>query len=159
MWHVGLVTLALTPVLVAAGAASAADWSVRSVARADAPGVRCRLESSRQTLPDGYQNTTAYIVVAAKSVTVITAAPLDASFKDIGLAVDQGEFIPMDGLDGDKTVLFDSNYDRLVGQFKAGLKARVQVRFWPTWPATRAQSTTFSLIGFTNAYDQLPECR
>jgi hypothetical protein len=35
----------------------------------------------------------------------------------------------------------------------------VRLRFWPTWPATGTHSATFSLIGFTRAYEQLAGCR
>ena len=159
MSHVAIVLLALALSLTGTGVARAADWTVKTVARADGPGVRCVLESSRQSLPDGYQKTTAYISVAPRSVTVTSVSVLDGGFKDIGLVVDQGEFIPMDRLEGDKTAVFDSHYDRVVEQFKAGLLARVQLRFWPTWPATGAHSATVSLIGFTKAYDQLTGCR
>jgi hypothetical protein len=159
MSHVAIVLLVLALSLTGTGVARAADWTVKTVARADGPGVRCVLESSRQSLPDGYQKTTAYISVAPRSVTVISVSALDGGFKDIGLVVDQGELIPMDRLEGDKTAVFDSQYDRVVEQFKVGLQARVQLRFWPTWPATGAHSTTFSLIGFTKAYDQLSGCR
>jgi hypothetical protein len=159
MSHVAIVLLALALSLTGTGVARAADWTVKTVARADGPGVRCVLESSRQSLPDGYQKTTAYISIAPRSVTVTSVSVLDGGFKDIGLVVDQREFIPMDRLEGDKTAVFDSQYDRVVEQFKVGLQARVQLRFWPTWPATGAHSTTFSLIGFTKAYDQLSGCR
>jgi hypothetical protein len=159
MSHVAIVLLALALSLTGPGIARAADWTVKSLARPDAAGVRCMLESSRQSLPDGYQKTTAYISVASRSVTVTSVSVLDGGFKDIGLVVDQGELIPMDRLEGDKTAVFESQYDRVVQQFKAGLQARVQLRFWPTWPATGAHSTTFSLIGFTKAYDQLSGCR
>lgn len=159
MSHVVIVLLALALSLTGTGVARAADWTVKTVARADGPGVRCVLESSSQSLPDGYQKTTAYISVAPRSVTVTSVSVLDGGFKDIGLVVDQGQLIPMDRLEGDKTAVFDSQYDRVVEQFKVGLQARVQLRFWPTWPATGAHSTTFSLIGFTKAYDQLTGCR
>ena len=65
----------------------------------------------------------------------------------------------MDQLKGEKTALFDSKYDRVVAEFKAGLEVRVQLRFWPTWPATGTHSATFSLIGFTHAYEQLAGCQ
>jgi hypothetical protein len=159
MSRVAIVLLVLALSLTGTGVARAADWTVKTVARADGPGVRCVLESSRQSLPDGYQKTTAYIAVASRSVTVTSVSALDGGFKDIGLVVDQREFIPMDRLEGDKTAVFDSQYDRVVEQFKVGLQARVQLRFWPTWPATGAHSTMFSLIGFTKAYDQLSGCR
>ena len=159
MSHVALGLFALVLFLTGTGVARAADWTVKTVARSDGPGVRCLLESTRRSVPDGYQTTTAYISMAPRSVTVTSTSPLDAGFKDIGLVVDQGEFIAMDRLEGDKTAVFDSHYDRLVEQFKAGMQARVQLRFWPTWPATGTHSTMFSLIGFTKAYDQLSGCR
>jgi hypothetical protein len=159
MSHVAIVLLALALSLTGTGVARAADWTVKTVARADVPGVRCVLESSRQSLPDGYQKTTAYISIAPRSVTVTSVSVLDGGFKDIGLVVDQDELIVMDRLEGDRTAVFDSHYDRVVERFKAGLQARVQLRFWPTWPATGVHSTTFSLIGFTKAYDQLSGCR
>lgn len=159
MSHVAIVLSVLALSLTGMGVARAADWTVKTVARADGPGVRCVLESSRRSLPDGYQTTTAYISVAPRSVTVTSVSPLDGSFKDIGVVVDQEELMAMDRLEGDKTAVFDSHYDRVVERFKAGLQARVQLRFWPTWPATGVHSTTFSLIGFTKAYDQLSGCR
>ena len=159
MSHVAIAFLALALSLTGTGAALAADWTVKTVARADGPGVRCVLESDRRSLPDGYQKTTAYISVAPRSVTVTSVSVLDGGFKDIGLVVDQGELIAMDRLEGDRTAVFDSHYDRVVEQFKVGLQARVQLRFWPTWPATGTHSTTFSLIGFTKAYDQLSGCQ
>jgi hypothetical protein len=89
----------------------------------------------------------------------VSGAPLDAGNGDIGLAVDREGFVKMDRLEGTKIALFDSKYDALVAQFKAGTQVRVQLRFWPTWPATGAHSTTLSLIGFTKGYGQLSECR
>jgi hypothetical protein len=148
-----LVSLALA--LAPVAPATATDWTVKP---GEAAG-RCSLESSRQPMPDGYQQTTVYVSVTPKSVAVVSAAPLDGSASDIGLAVDGEGFIRMDRLEGDKTVLFDSKYDGVVAQFKAGAQVRLQLRFWPTWPATGAHSTTVSLIGFTKAYTQLSGCR
>jgi hypothetical protein len=150
-------------VLVLAGSAprpaTAAEWTVRSLPRTDGQsGVRCVLESSRQALSDGYQTTTAWITVDSRSVAVSSVSNLDGSFGDVGLVVDQQEMVPMDRLGGDKTALFDSHHARIVEQFKAGIRVRVQLRFWPTWPATGPHSVTFSLIGFTRAYGELSGC-
>ena len=60
----------------------------------------------------------------------------DAGFNDIGVAVDEEPLIPMDRLADPRTAVFESRYATLVEQFKRGLKARVVLRFWPTWPAT-----------------------
>ena len=67
--------------------------------------------------------------------------------------------MPMDRLVGTKTALFDTKHGRLVELFKAGARLRVQLRFWPEWPATGTHSATFSLIGFTKAYGELAGCR
>jgi hypothetical protein len=140
-------------------AAAAEEWSVKTVPRTDGPGNRCVMESTRQSLPDGYQDTTAYVTVDGRSVAVTSGSNLDGSMSDIGLAVDEEPLVPMDRLDGKKTVRFDSRYGRLIELFKAGTRLRVQLRFWPEWPATGTHSATFSLIGFTKAYGELAGCR
>jgi hypothetical protein len=142
-----------------AGPAAAEDWAVRSVARTDGPGTRCVVQSTRQSLPDGYQTTTALVTVDARSVAVTSGSNLDASFADIGLVVDQDPLVPPDRLVGKKTALFDTKHGHLVERFKAGARLRVQLRFWPEWPATGTHSANFSLIGFTKAYGELAGCR
>jgi hypothetical protein len=110
-------------------------------------------------MPDGYQQTTVYFSITPRSVALISAAPLDGGAGDIGLAVDREPFVRMDRLDGDKIALFDSKHERVIAQLKAGTQVRVQLRFWPTWPATGAHATTMSLIGFTKAFGELSGCR
>ena len=153
------VILATVLALLALGGPAAAEWSVKSVPRTDGPGTRCVLESDRQGLSDGYQNTTAQVIVDARSVAVTSASSLDAGGGDIGLVVDQQALVPMDRLSGPKTALFDSQHARLVELFKAGSRLRTQLRFWPEWPATGTHSATFSLVGFTKAYGELAGCR
>jgi len=150
------VVLAL---MLLGGPAAAAEWSVKTVPRTDGPGTRCVLESTRQSLPDGYQDTTAYVTIDSRSVAVTSGSILDPGLSDIGLVVDQEPLVPMDGLVGTKTALFDTEHGRLVELFKAGARLRVQLRFWPEWPATGTHSATFSLIGFTKAYGELAGCR
>jgi hypothetical protein len=150
------VVLAL---MLLGGPAAAAEWSVKTVPRTDGPGTRCVLESTRQSLPDGYQDTTAYVTVDSRSVAVTSGSILDPGLSDIGLVVDQEPLVPMDGLVGAKTALFDTKHGRLVELFKAGARLRVQLRFWPEWPATGPHSATFSLSGFTKAYGELAGCR
>ena len=132
---------------------------MKTVPRTDGPGIRCVLESARQSLSDGYQNTMAYVTVDGRSVAVTSASNLDPGFSDIGLVIDQEPLVPMDQLAGMKTALFDTKYARLVELFKAGARLRVQLRFWPEWPATGTHSAIFSLIGFTKAYGELAGCR
>jgi len=155
----GFARAAVLALMALGGPAAAADWSVKTVARTDGPGTRCVIESVRQSLSDGYQTSTAYVTVDERSVAVTSASNLDPGSADIGLAVDQEALVPMDRLAGVKTALFDSKHARLVGLFKAGVRVRVQLRFWPEWPATGTHAATFSLIGFTKAYGELAGCR
>jgi len=144
------VTAAL--LLAASPATVGAEWALKS-------GTGCALESSPAPLSDGYQTTTARVVVDANTVSVSSPSVLDAGFKDIGIAVDEQPLIPMDRLADTRTAVFESQYDALMEQFKRGLRARVQLRFWPTWPATGAHAAAVSLIGFTKAYAELGECK
>ena len=154
------VTQGMVLALMLLGGPVAADeWSVKTVPRPDGPGARCVLESTRQSLSDGYQDTTAYVTVDGGSVAVTSGSNLDASLSDIGLAVDQEPLVLMDRLVGTKTALFAAQYGRLVERFKAGNRLRVQLRFWPEWPTTGTHSATFSLIGFTKTYGELAGCR
>ena len=154
----GIAVGAVPVAVVAAAPAGAADWVVKTVPRTEGPGTRCVAESARVTLPDGYQTTTAYLTVDRQSVTVTSVSNLDGGSRDIGIAVDLGDVVLMDRLAGPKAALFAATHGRLVEQFRAGREARVQLRFWPEWPATGVHSATFSLIGFTKAYGELSAC-
>lgn len=145
--------------VLVAGGVRAEGWAVRAVPRPEGPGTRCVLESEKVSLPDGYQATTAQVVVDARSITVTSPSTLDGSFRDIGIAVDQEPLVPMDSLGDPRSARFEARYGALVEQFKQGARARLQLRFWPTWPATGTHSAVVSLIGFTRAYTQLLECR
>jgi hypothetical protein len=90
---------------------------------------------------------------------VSSPSVFDAGLNDIRIVVDERELFPMDRLADPRTAVFESRYAALVEQFKRGLHASVQLRFWPTWPATGTHSVTFSLIGFTRAHAQLGDCR
>jgi len=132
-----------------------ATWTVQRLAET---AGRCYLQSDTKTLSDGYQDTHATMLVQHEAVLVQTAAPLDVSFADIGLQVDKQALIPMDTLSERKTAQFTTSYATLIEQFKRGYSVRVQLRFWPTWPATGTHEVTFSLLGFTKAYTDMLAC-
>jgi len=140
--------------LATAPPALAAEWTLKPEA-----GVGCVLESPPASLSDGYQTTSVRIRVDGKTVSVSSPSVFDPGFNDIGIEVDEGALVPMDRLGDPRTAVFESRYDALVEQFERGLRARAQLRFWPTWPATGTHSATFSLIGFTRAYARLRECK
>jgi hypothetical protein len=152
-----LVALLALSLLVAPAAGGA--WTARSVPSGPGGADRCVLESERQPLSDGYQTTWAQIIVDDKAVRVTSASTLDGGDRDIGLIVDESMFAPAEEVVEQRTALFAAQYQTLVEEFKRGLRVRVQLRFWPTWPKTGTHSVTFSLIGFTRAYARMSDCR
>jgi hypothetical protein len=153
------VALALLAGTLALPPAAAAQWTVRAEPAVPGRKAGCVLESERQPLPDGYQDTWAQIVVDREAIRVTSASKLDPGDADIGLVVDDGPFVPVDEVAGERTAVFTTRYAALVEDFKQGLKVRVQLRFWPTWPKTSTHSATFSLIGFTRTHARLADCR
>ena len=124
-------------------------------------GGGCRLEADKGSLSDGYQKTGAQIRVTATEVRVVSESTFDDTKGDLQIQVDKNEPVKFDGLDGPKAVIFKGPAAAsLVTQFKAGLKANVTLRFWPTWPETGTHSVVVSLIGFTRAWDEMQaSCR
>ena len=66
--------------------------------------------------------------------------------------------MPADEVVDERTAVFSTRYGELIEDFRRGLRARAQLRFWPTWPKTGTHAVTFGLIGFTRAHEQLPGC-
>jgi hypothetical protein len=153
---IGLALLALAP---GVPRPAMAEWSLRSEPAAPGKPTSCVMLTEQQPLPDGYQKTSAQILVDRQSVRVTSASQLDPGDSDIGLFVDDGPFVKFDEVVGSRTAVFRTQYDTLIEDFKRGLKVRVQLRFWPTWPKTTTHSATFSLIGFTRTHERLAECR
>jgi len=155
LWCAGLAWAVVA--LVGPGPAAAA-WSVRPEAAGPRGAARCLLESERQAVFDGYQDTWAQIVVDDATVRVSSASTLDPGDRDIGLSVDGGAFVPADDVVAGRTAVFSTGYGSLLDDFRRGLRVRVQLRFWPTWPKTGTHSVTFGLIGFTRAHARMPDC-
>lgn len=153
-WPVALAVL----VCIVAGAAPAEAWRVQPLPEGQPGGARCVLQSARQAVFDGYQDTWAQIVVDDTTVRVTSASMLDPGDGDIGLSVDGGGFVPADDVVDGRTALFSTRYGVLIDDFKRGLRVRVQLRFWPTWPKTGTHAVAFGLIGFTRAHTQLADC-
>jgi len=121
----------------------------------------CHLDADKASLSDGYQKTSAQIRVTATEVRVVSESTFDDTKGDLQIQVDKNEAVKSDGLDGPKAVIFKGPAAAsLVTQFKAGLRANVTLRFWPTWPETGTHSMVVSLIGFTRAWDEMQaSCR
>ncbi|MGO8970643.1 MAG: hypothetical protein ACLQDQ_13875 [Myxococcaceae bacterium] len=149
-------TLKLAPLLLlgAAPPEPVSTWHVQRVNEGGA--VKCHIESEKAPINDGYQNVTAQLVVTADNlVQIISLSTFDFGSADIGIQVDKNALVKADKLVGDKMVLFEASAATLIPQFKAGLHARVQLRFWPTWPVTGTHDAEVSLIGFTKAYAEM----
>lgn len=146
-------------VALAAGAmtaAFAANWEVNPTSGG---GGACRLASAAQPVNDGYQVVQAQIVIEGRTVVVKSDSVLDGGSADIGLAVANHPFVPVDKIRDRKQAVFEKQYEKIVQLFKEGREVRVQLRFWPTWPATGTHSVSFSLMGFTKAYGDAAQCR
>ena len=124
-------------------------------------GGGCRLDADKGSLSDGYQKTSAQVFVTPTEVRVVSESTFDDTKGDLHIQVDKNESVKADGLDGAKAVVFKgAAATSLINQFKAGLKADVTLRFWPTWPETGTHSLVVSLIGFTKAWDEMQaSCR
>lgn len=137
--------------------AFAANWEV-------SPEVRggketCLLVSAQQPVFDGYQKVQAQIILDDRTVVVKSDSVLDPGFADIGMEVANKSFIRIDQIRNRKQAVFEKQYARIVQLFKDGREVRVQLRFWPTWPATGTHSVSFSLMGFTKAYGEAAKCQ
>lgn len=149
-------TLQLAPLLLlgAAPPEPLSTWRVQRVTEGGA--MKCRIESEKVAINDGYQKVTAQILVTANNVVqVVSESVFDGGSGDIGVQVDKDAFVKSDKLATEKMVVFETGAAILIPQFKAGLRARAQLRFWPTWPVTGTHDADFSLIGFTKAYEEM----
>ena len=152
--HIGLP--AVTALLLS-GVASA-DWTAKHILDPVKDEARCMLESDKKVINDGYQDTQIILRIDDQVLLVATKSNIDASKGDVGLTVDKHEFIKMDRLKLEQTVVFDKQIAEIVEQFKKGLRVTLTLRFWPTYPDTGAKTVTFSLIGFTKAHGELGAC-
>ncbi len=141
-----------------AASETAFNWEARRIEDPFRNEIRCVVETPRQTINDGHQDTTIYLRVDGRSLLVLTESSLDLNHPDVGIRVDDGALIRPDKTYLDQNALFESTAATIIAQFKAGLKVDVALRYWPTWPSRGVRTATFSLIGFTAAFGRLPGC-
>lgn len=110
-------------------------------------------------MSDGYSETKVKLRLTADVLLIKTNSNIDLSFKDVGLKVDRNDFIAADDVMDEKNVVFRSELATIVEQFIKGLRVTLQIRYWPTYPATNNYQTDFSLLGFTNAYQEYKSCQ
>lgn len=149
-----------------------AEWTVKRLYNPMGNVERCVVESHVVPVSDGYQETEVSLVVSANTIVIKSKAPLDDSFGDIGLQVAKNDFIKMDKVIDERSALFAASYAKILAQFKQGGAApvkkgqppqapqvRIQLRFWPTWPATGTHDVEFDLEGFSKAYANMVACK
>ena len=156
--HVGIVTFIAMVLLIACVGRLDAAWLVKRTVDGAKERPICHLESDARPVDDGYDATRARLVVNAETVRVVSEAPLDAEFADIGLRIDHRPFVNIDDVVDRKHARFETSYADLIEGFKKGRQVQAQLRFWPTWPATGTHSVAFSLRGFSKAYAMMQRC-
>ena len=133
-----------------------ADWNVLNP-----PGNSkgCVIETEDTRMPDGYSDTKVKLRLTPDALLVKTDSNIDLSFHDVGLVVDHKDFIIADDVMDEKNVVFNSKLGTIIEQFIKGLRVKLHMRYWPTYPETENFKTTFSLIGFTKAYQEYEFCK
>ncbi|MEE8267162.1 MAG: hypothetical protein V3R62_12555 [Acidiferrobacterales bacterium] len=151
-----LITSILTALLLSSMAS--ASWTAKRVFDPIKDETPCVLESTTKTINDGYQETEIVLRVNDKTLQVATRSNIDPSKGDISVQVDKKEPIKMDKVYLEQNVIFEREIATIIKQFIEGLRATFTLRFWPSYPTTGQKTVTFSLIGFTKAYGDLPDC-
>ena len=132
--------------------ADTANWSRELRTDPGSGASHCLLVSAPQTLHDGYQTAQVQLEFDNNALIVVSDANFDTTGVALGLAVDGGAFIAADSLQDKGRLAFTQTIATLTEHFIKGDKVRLQLRFWPTWPETGDKFVSFSLLGFTRAY-------
>ena len=137
-----------------------AAWTVANKPDPVSRQTTCLLSSDTQSTSDGYDSTPVTLILSSKSLFVVTESELDPSFKDLQLTVDDKPSINGAEIIHKNYLVFDLNATKLAQILLLGKQVTVNLRFWPTWPATQSFPVRFSLNGFGKAYDELNQnCR
>lgn len=128
-------------------------WSARSVTDPVTGLSSCKLMPPPVVIDDGHGDTKITVLLDRESLLVLTDSNIDSAMNDLSLSVDDGEPYAVDEVVLSKHVLFRSRVAEIIEQFIAGSNMSINLRFWPSWPTTGIKTATFSLIGFTKAYN------
>lgn len=120
---------------------------------------QCVLESNRIDFYDGHDNTGLRFRMLNNELYLLTRSNIDMSFNDVGVQVGRNAFLHADRIFRDQNVVINSALPALISQLRKSGEARVQLRFWPTYPATKAYSQTVALDGFLPAYKAYMDCQ
>jgi len=134
------------------------DWTAKRIYDPVKDESYCVAESNKQSLHDGYQDTTVYLRADQRSLLIMTKSNIDPDEPESGIRIDNHDLIRLEKVYREQNALFEKNNNEIIKQFKEGLQVKVALKFWPTWPGKGIRSATFSLVGFRRAFAQLPDC-
>ena len=132
------------------------EWEVRHALETKG---ECVLESNKIDFFDGYDNTGLKFKVFDNGLYLLTKSNIDITFNDIGIQVGNNELLHADKVVELQGVLFKSKLPELLKQLQTSNNAKIQLRFWPSYPATTTYSKMVDLNGFQQAYDQYQACK
>jgi len=143
-----------------AGLSSAASHSANAawkVEKADGGSAGCIMKSTTQKMQDGYRTISVHAEINGMDLTVVTPSNIDTGFSDIRIQVDRKAPITSYTLVGKQSVRFAIS-PQAIGAMRKGKVLNAYLRFWPTWPVTRAYRVSFSLNGFSSAMKAAKNC-
>ncbi len=129
--------LILVAVAVLASQVASADWTAKVAYDPVKDESHCVVESSVQTIGDGYQHTEVFLRLDSTTLMVMTRSNVDTDDPDVGVRVDKHELIKPDSVYLEQNVLFAKDISKIIEQFKEGRRATFTLKFWPTYPAPR----------------------
>ena len=132
------------------------DWQVE---RSLQFGGKCVLESNKIDFYDGYDNTGLKFRVLNNELYLLTKSNIDMSFNDVGIEISKNEFLHADKVVMDQDVLFRKEMPAFLSKLNQSSDIRVQLRFWPSYPATKTYSKMVAFNGFLSAYEAYTDCR
>lgn len=119
----------------------------------------CLMVSATKKTPDGQTTTPVHLIYNGEVLIAKTKSNVDTSYENSGLQVDLKESHNIDRLIKNNSVIFESQTDMIRDEFIKGLKARLTLGFWPTWPKTKSYTIEFDLRGFTDTYNAFQRCK
>jgi hypothetical protein len=134
------------------------DWIAKRVTDPFTNSSRCVAESLHQVMDDGYQEGSVYLQVDQNQLIFVTESNIDLGSNEQGLQVDDQPTMPFEQAMHDQQAVIREDIQQVITSFQDGLKVRVRLKFWPTWPSKGSKDVEFSLIGFQKAFAQLPGC-
>ncbi|MFZ1389913.1 MAG: hypothetical protein WBP46_19340 [Thiolinea sp.] len=129
-------------------------WTV-----ADKESEGCKLITPKISMDDSQGETKIWLELAKQQLLIKTESELDNAYNDLAIQVDDKESIKSSEIVDKKNLVFKESIKEIIPEFIEGRKVVVNLRFWPTWPSVGIKTISFSLIGFTKAYNELNSCK